>query len=88
MDYSKAVCKDLPQELKNWFFSSRLDELKKAVEICETCPVKTECFELGISGWKNCGVWGGKILTRGKPFSERYLRSKSRTDGLIKFQWY
>ncbi|MGA1074840.1 MAG: WhiB family transcriptional regulator [Ilumatobacteraceae bacterium] len=32
----------------------------EAIEICSTCPVKTDCLEYALRADERFGVWGGK----------------------------
>lgn len=34
--------------------------VKKAVAICETCPVKQECLDFAMENKIEYGIWGGK----------------------------
>lgn len=88
MDYSKALCRDLPREIKQYFFSYNVNELLKAVEVCKECKIKQDCYEVAISDWKTNGVWGGKILSRGQPVAESTIKARAKNNASIKFQWY
>ena len=41
------------------FYSSNLNLVDKAREICQNCPVQIECLQYGIEH-DEYGVWGGK----------------------------
>ena len=41
------------------FYSSNLNLVEKAREICQGCPVQIECLQYGIEH-DEYGVWGGK----------------------------
>lgn len=36
------------------------DPHRAAIEICATCPVRTECLEYALSNDERWGIWGGK----------------------------
>lgn len=88
MDYSKAICKSLPNELKELFFSTKVNELLIAADICKECPVRKDCLQIGLSSYKNNGVWGGTLINRGKKVSPITIKTESKRDGSIKFVWY
>jgi hypothetical protein len=88
MDYSKATCKSLPQDKKDYFLSSKVRDLARAAEVCKRCNIQGECLEEGQSSWKNNGVWGGKILSRGVPVSSGVIQARLRSKGKIKFYWH
>jgi hypothetical protein len=87
MDYSKASCRSLPSEIKNYFYSIRIRELAIATQVCETCEVKKECEKLGKSSYTNNGVWGGVILVNSRPIGPRTLNVGLRDDKTIKYRW-
>jgi len=70
VNYTKAYCKNLPQEKKVLFTSMIVEDLKKAVNYCNLCTEKQSCLSEGLSNNGNSGVWGGKILSMGKPLRE------------------
>jgi len=88
MDYSKATCHSLSQDRKNYFFSSKVRDLVMAAEICKSCSIREDCLEEGQSSWKNNGVWGGKILSRGVPVSDKTMQARYKSKGKIKFYWH
>ncbi len=87
MNYKKAACRTLPDEMKNYFYSIHIRELAKATEVCSECPVKVECGELGKSSYRNNGVWGGEILVNSRPIGPRTLKVGVRDDKTIKYRW-
>ena len=40
-----------------------------AILICDSCPVRTECLEIGMS--EHYGVWGGKTSTERKSIRKK-----------------
>jgi WhiB family transcriptional regulator, redox-sensing transcriptional regulator len=51
-----AACRDAPPEL---FFSSDEHDRQQAVELCSTCPVRTQCLEQALVAGESYGIWGG-----------------------------
>lgn len=54
MDTSQAPCRDNP----DLWFSNNPFQKAKAKRICETCPLKLACAELGKG--EEWGLWGGE----------------------------
>jgi WhiB family redox-sensing transcriptional regulator len=68
------------------FYSSNLNLVERAREICQNCPVQIECLEYGIR-YDEYGVWGGKTeseraflkraaLVQGLPLIDLLRRNK------------
>ncbi len=78
-----ALCIDLDTNL--FFDKYEEDEnLRPAVElICEDCPVRRQCFAVGVSQ-KEWGIWGGIYLENGS-ISREY--SKHRTKEVWAKTW-
>ena len=53
---SKAACKGLTSTMFN---TKYVEERRKALTICSTCPVKAECKNEGQL--ERFGVWGGVV---------------------------
>jgi len=88
MDYSKATCKSLPQDKKDYFFSSKIRDLVRAAEICKHCSIQEDCLKEGQSSCTNNGVWGGKVLSGGVPISSGAIQTKFRSKGNVRFYWH
>lgn len=41
------------------FYSYEYPEIKAAMDLCETCPIKTLCLEKALTTQEYWGVWGG-----------------------------
>jgi hypothetical protein len=54
-DYSPGACANEDTEL---FFSESKSEIRKAMAICDRCPIKKECLEDALAN-KEYGIWGG-----------------------------
>ena len=73
-----AVCLDYDTNL---FFEKYEDDelLRPAIDaLCSSCPVRKECFSVGISG-KEWGVGGGVYLENGE-ISKEFATHKSKDD--------
>jgi hypothetical protein len=65
----------------NVFFDKYEEDelLRPAVDLlCSKCPVRKECFSVGISG-KEWGVWGGVYLEGGE-ISKEFSSHKTKGD--------
>jgi hypothetical protein len=73
-----ALCIDFDTNL---FFDKYEDDqnLRPAIEnICNDCPVKRQCFAVGVSQ-KEWGFWGGIYLENGK-ISRENSKHKTKQD--------
>jgi hypothetical protein len=57
-DTSEAKCKE--EDLRHFFGEG---SWRKAIKICETCPIQTECLNFAITYGIIDGIWGGKTAT-------------------------
>jgi hypothetical protein len=65
----------------NLFFDKYEEDesLRSGIDnICKSCPVRKQCFAVGITG-KEWGVWGGIYLEDGK-ISREFNRHKTKQD--------
>lgn len=54
-----AACANHPN--RDWWFSTNKTETRKAIRICEQCPVKTDCsLEAQSQEFPPVGVWAGR----------------------------
>jgi hypothetical protein len=70
MNFADAYCKKLPKHTKELFVSLDIAELKNATVYCNLCGQREACLSEGMKNKGNSGVWGGKILSMGKPIRE------------------
>ena len=58
---TRAACKGLPVE---WWFTERGDftNVKRAQRVCADCPVRTDCFNYGLTNSPAVGMYGGKSM--------------------------
>jgi WhiB family redox-sensing transcriptional regulator len=58
---SKAICRDTDPEL---FFpvgttGLALTQIARAKEVCDECPVNSDCLEYALETNQDSGIWGG-----------------------------
>ena len=58
---NQAICRDTDPDL---FFpigttGQALVQIDRAKEVCEVCPVKTECLDYALETNQDSGIWGG-----------------------------
>jgi WhiB family transcriptional regulator, redox-sensing transcriptional regulator len=58
---SQAICRDTDPDL---FFpigttGQALVQIDRAKEVCDMCPVKSECLEYALETNQDSGIWGG-----------------------------
>lgn len=72
----EAVCTDLSSEA---FFlvGDDLEGMRKAQEICATCPVKQECLEFAIGTNQTLGIWGGTTPNERRRLRREWIRKAS-----------
>lgn len=59
--------------------------VKKALSICNTCPVKKDCFDYAYKEGIEFGIWGGSTAEQRKNWLSRFLSAdeawrESKTD--------
>lgn len=52
----------------------RADATRKALEICERCPVRAECLEQAIQDEEEFGIWGGMTSEQRRALIRRKRR--------------
>ena len=52
----RAACQGLDVEL---FYSTNDADVREAVRVCRSCPVRMECLQAAMSTAEIFGVWGG-----------------------------
>jgi hypothetical protein len=80
----KALCLN---RKTNDFFDNYENDVDFRAEIdaqCAACPVRKQCFAVGISQ-KEWGVWGGVYMENGK-ISREYNSHKSKKDWAATWQ--
>lgn len=56
------------------FFADYPRALRKAVTLCQGCPIKTPCYEGARERREPFGVWGGVLFQAGVPMSRATSR--------------
>lgn len=65
----RAKCKGMDTSL---WFPIRGESQKIARSTCAVCPVADECWEYACRTDTSYGIWGGKIIKRGKDKNTDY----------------
>lgn len=72
----------------NLWFPMRGESQKTARSICAACPVSSECWEYACRTDSAYGIWGGRIVKRGRekntlsyPWTTLYLTDDLYWDG-------
>ena len=74
---ASAACNG--QDPKIWFpEGTRMSSLRRAVAICNLCPVKEECLAHALEVKEPHGVWGGASETQ-----RRRLLLRQRKAGMV-----
>ncbi len=79
---SQAACSDENVD-PDLFFSDvggNDNSTKKAIKICESCPVQQECLNYALVNNENFGVWGGK--TERQRMQLKYSAKRRRMQSL------
>ena len=53
---ARAACRGLDVEL---FYSTEETDVRAAVKVCRSCPVRGQCLATAVSAGEMFGVWGG-----------------------------
>ncbi len=51
---------------------------RRAKEICDTCPVSTECLEFALETNQRAGIWGGATEDERRSLRRRWLATRKR----------
>lgn len=54
------------------------DEVQRARDICDTCPVRSECLDYAQTTRINQGIWGG-LTPRQREYRRRHPNGRRRT---------
>lgn len=57
---ARAACGGMATANHDPFYSSSARTERKALEICEGCPVRAECLRFAVDQGEWHGTWGGK----------------------------
>ena len=76
IDWSLARCQDGAATMTALFFSEQIDDIARAKQICELCPVQEPCLEGAMARREPWGVWGGQLFFNGKILAQKRKRGR------------
>ena len=76
VDWSQARCQDGAATMTALFFSEQIDDIARAKQICELCPVQEPCLEGAMARREPWGVWGGQLFFNGKILAQKRKRGR------------
>lgn len=76
VEWQLARCKDGSGSLTALFFSEQIDDIARAKQICQLCPVVDACLEGAQSRREPWGVWGGQLFLNGKILAFKRKRGR------------
>ena len=76
VEWQLARCKDGSGSLTALFFSEQIDDIARAKQICQLCPVMNACLEGAQSRREPWGVWGGQLFLNGKILAFKRKRGR------------
>lgn len=68
-----AACAGSNPEL---WFPERGETVQPALDICQTCPVRTECLDYAVRWRIDHGIWGGLASRQRRPLYETTARAR------------
>jgi WhiB family redox-sensing transcriptional regulator len=76
IDWSRAKCRDGAATMTALFFSEQLDDIARARQICQKCPLIEECLQGALARREPWGVWGGQLFQNGKVLAFKRKRGR------------
>lgn len=76
---SDAACLDHPRP--DIFFASGesgAEDIARAKEVCETCPVRFDCLLYAVETAQTYGVWGGTSADERRLIRRRWLAAQKK----------
>lgn len=61
------------------FYSTKQDDIEKALDICASCPVRKACIQEALDRSERFGVWGGATATELRRDQSIDIDGKSHT---------
>lgn len=63
-----------------FFANGDLDDkaTRRAKEICDVCPVSTECLEFALETNQRAGIWGGTTEDERRSLRRKWLGTRKR----------
>ena len=71
-----ARCRDEAASMLELFFSEQIDDIARAKEFCQECPVKDLCLSAALHRREPWGVWGGQLFVNGKIVAQKRKRGR------------
>ena len=90
LDAAPRAGLDLPcrsDEADLWFAETPKD-LERAKDLCQACPVTTECLAGALSREEPWGVWGGEIFDHGVVIPRKRPRGRPSKADLARDRAY
>lgn len=60
------------------FFAEGADEVRRAKQLCDRCPVRGACLAGALQRGEPCGVWGGELFLNGRVIAGKRPRGRPR----------
>lgn len=76
VEWQLARCKDGSGSMTALFFSEQIDDIARAKQICQLCPVVDACLEGALARREPWGVWGGQLFLNGKILAFKRKRGR------------
>ncbi len=74
-DAEQLPCRVNDPEL---FFAESPADVELAKELCQSCPLMTECLRGALDRREPWGVWGGQLLVSGHVVARKRPRGRPR----------
>lgn len=72
----QAACIDLNSD--SFFLAGDdLEGMRRAQEICATCPVREPCLEFALASNQSLGIWGGTTPNERRRLRREWIRKAS-----------
>ena len=76
---NRAICRDTDPDL---FFpigttGQALVQIERAKEVCDECPVKTDCLDYALETNQDSGIWGGTSEEERRRLRRAWLRDRA-----------
>ncbi|HEX2850546.1 MAG TPA: WhiB family transcriptional regulator [Acidimicrobiales bacterium] len=76
VDWSLARCRDGAGTMTALFFSEQIDDIARAKQICQLCPLQETCLDGAMTRREPWGVWGGQLFLNGKILAQKRKRGR------------
>ena len=75
-EWAAASCRDGTGNLADLYFSDQIPDIRRAKEICSTCPLIAPCLDGAIERHEPWGVWGGQLFMNGRILAQKRRRGR------------